>query len=196
MNLPVKAEALPSPPKLVTNLVDSMTDEEVAALTLYCAKKIGGNRVWWDRFIGEWLGMPPKVAVETTTSATHQIKVTNTTKAKGKKAIKGKSTRSSWSGNKNPLWMKQIDSIDQTKNGMDAIDGPWLKTMDDMTDINKPVLMGIRYPDKHYAVLTYEKGATARLKCSNSDHYVKDARMVDDSHSFKSMLPVLDTILS
>ena len=203
----------PEPPKLVTNLVDCMTAVEVTGLMLYCSALIGqrataelvchmAKRKQIDLSViraFEDAGVRVKMRARPEAPAA-PIPTPPKTKT-GAKVIKGKPSRrgNGWGGKKGPVWLKQVDSIDKTQNGMDAIDGSWLSdptSMDDMTDINKPVLMGVRYPDKHYAVLIYKKGATANLKCQTSIHEVKDAKLLDDSSLFKSMLPVLDKNLS
>ena len=61
-----------------------------------------------------------------------------------------------------PYWMRTIESVDMTKPGSQKLVGDWVIEAEECDD-GELVVVGLRYPEKVYAVCRVKKGERVRL---------------------------------
>lgn len=63
---------------------------------------------------------------------------------------------------KRPFWLRAVEAVDLGKKGTDIVVGDWLKDASECDD-GELVLVGLRYPEKRYAMTRVKAGAEAKL---------------------------------
>jgi hypothetical protein len=62
-----------------------------------------------------------------------------------------------------PYWMRTAEGIDPTKKGSERIMGDWVLDVEAKCDEGELVVVGLRYPEKRYALCEVRYGARATL---------------------------------
>lgn len=62
-----------------------------------------------------------------------------------------------------PYWMRTIESVDMEKKGSERLVGDWVMEPASECDEGEYVVVGLRFPEKRYALCQVKKGKVARL---------------------------------
>jgi hypothetical protein len=62
-----------------------------------------------------------------------------------------------------PYWMRTIESLDMEKRGSERLVGDWVMDPESECDAGELVVVGLRFPEKRYALGRVDKGSHAQL---------------------------------
>lgn len=62
-----------------------------------------------------------------------------------------------------PYWMRTVEGVDMSRRGSERLVGDWVFEPDETCDPGELVVVGLRYPEKIYALCRVTKGETADL---------------------------------
>jgi len=92
---------------------------------------------------------------------------------------------------KQPLWYHSVVGVNETKKGMDAIEGEWISAMTDVAE-GEVALVGSRWPTKKYALVKRHTGCDDTL----DDHIIKNGSLIgSEIEKFKEVIESVKKIL-
>ena len=62
-----------------------------------------------------------------------------------------------------PYWMRTVEGLDMEKRGSERLRGDWVMDPAGECDVGEWVVVGLRYPEKRYALCRVAKGVNAKL---------------------------------
>lgn len=91
-----------------------------------------------------------------------------------------------------PYWMRTIERVDMEKRGSERLVGDWVMEPASECDEGEYVVVGLRFPEKRYALCQVKKGVTAHLFVSaRPDIEIEGLLALEETPDFGTFLELV-----
>ena len=89
-----------------------------------------------------------------------------------------------------PYWIRTVQGVDRTANGVSQLEGTWIKKEDIRSGTDGSLfVVGLRHPNKHYGLMKMKAGSTCAIESeSGFEMMIEDAELVKQTGSFKKII--------